>query len=82
MQNIKRYSPAIIFTLLLSGMLFFGSPILADNPPPPPSHGETGNQVPGGGSPIGSGLLLLVGLGAVYGGKKIYDNKKNFSTKE
>ncbi len=44
-------------------------------PPPPPEHGETGN-VPGGGAPIGSGLAILLSLGAGYGAKKIYDYKK------
>ena len=43
----------------------------ADPPPPPPGHGSTGN-VPGGGAPIGSGLFILLGLGAAYGGAKGY----------
>jgi hypothetical protein len=48
----------------------------AQVPPPPPSeHGATGNQTTGG-APIGSGIFILLGLGAVYGGKKIYDMKK------
>ena len=46
-------------------------------PPPPPAHGSTGNQT-GGNAPIGGGLFILIGLGAVYGGKKLYDlNKDN-----
>jgi len=58
-------------------MLFIGSnSILADSPPPPPAHSETGNQVPGGGAPIGGGLLILAALGAGYGAKKVYDFKK------
>jgi hypothetical protein len=43
-------------------------------PPPPPSgagHGASGNQT-GGNAPIGGGLFILLGLGAAYGGKKIY----------
>lgn len=44
-------------------------------PPPPPDHGETGNQN-GGNAPIGSGIFILLGLGAVYGGKKIYGMRK------
>ncbi len=44
-------------------------------PPPPPGHGSTGNQT-GGNAPIGSGLFILMGLGAAYGGKKIYDSSK------
>ena len=44
-------------------------------PPPPPGHGQTGNQT-GGNAPIGGGLFILIGLGAAYGGKKLYDMKK------
>lgn len=46
-------------------------------PPPPPSegHGQTGNHA-GGGAPIGGGLFILLGLGAAYGGKKLYDLRK------
>ncbi len=44
-------------------------------PPPPPGHGSTGNQT-GGNAPIGGGLFILIGLGAAYGGKKLYDMKK------
>jgi len=71
--------------ILATGLLIAGATMLttttnADNPPPPPGHGETGN-VPGGGSPIGSGLFILLGLGAAYGGKKFY-NYKNKKSKE
>ena len=31
---------------------------------------------PGGGAPVGGGLFVLLGLGAAYAGKKIYDFKK------
>ncbi len=44
-------------------------------PPPPPAHDETGNQ-PGSNAPITGGLFILLGLGAAYGGKKIYDLRK------
>ena len=42
---------------------------------PPSDHGTTTNQS-GGGAPIGGGLFILLGLGAAYGGKKVYDMKK------
>ncbi|MCF8367120.1 MAG: hypothetical protein K9H16_15120 [Bacteroidales bacterium] len=41
-------------------------------PPPPPGHGSGGN-VPGGGAPIAGGIGILLALGAVYGGKKVWD---------
>ena len=44
-------------------------------PPPPPDHGSTGNQN-GGNAPIGGGLFILLGLGAAYGGKKVFDMHK------
>ncbi len=42
-------------------------------PPPPPGHGSTGNQT-GGNAPIGGGLFILIGLGAAYGGVKVFSN--------
>lgn len=52
-------------------------------PPPPPSigHGGTAN-VPGSGAPIGEGMFLLIGLAGFYGGKKMYDLRKNLKAKE
>ena len=50
---------------------------LAQGPPDPPSdHGNTEDQPPGGAAPIGAGTLLLIGLGAAYGGKKVFDLRK------
>jgi hypothetical protein len=43
-----------------------------DPPPPIGEHGQTGNQPPGGGAPICSGMVILLALGAAYGGKKLY----------
>jgi hypothetical protein len=44
--------------------------------PGDPGGGPTGPPV-GGGAPIGGGLFILLGLGAAYGGKKVYElNKK------
>jgi hypothetical protein len=45
-------------------------------PPPPQEHGSTSNQS-GGGAPIGGGLFILLGLGAAYGGKKLYNMGKD-----
>ncbi len=47
--------------------------------PPSPNGGSTpgsGNTPVGGGAPIGGGMLVLLGLGLAYGGKKVYDFKK------
>ncbi len=40
--------------------------------PPPPDHGTEGNEGQGGRAPIGGGLLILLGLGSIYGGYKGY----------
>ncbi len=45
-------------------------------PPPPSGHGEDGDQQP---APIGSGLVILMALGAAYGAKKVYDARKRLN---
>jgi len=68
--------------LLLAGFFLIASlPALAQDPPPPPpggGHGQGGNQTPGGSAPVGSGLVVMIALGAAYGSKKIYDARKRF----
>lgn len=66
------------FTLLLILIIMFVTNVNAQVPDPPSNHGYNGNPKPGASSaPIGSGLFILLGLGAAYGGKKIYDARKN-----
>ena len=72
MKNITKLTKT---TLILA--LFLGWNLVAmaqGGPPPPPGggHGQGGNQNPGGGAPIGSGIALLLSLGAAWGGKKVY----------
>jgi hypothetical protein len=67
-----------IFTILFAGSSFF---LFAQvGPPPPPGESSGGTNTTtnktGGGAPIGGGLFILLGLGAAYGGKKIYKLKK------
>ena len=40
-------------------------------------HGQTGNSPPGGNAPIGSGVAIMLALGAAWAGKKVYE-EKNF----
>jgi hypothetical protein len=53
-------------------------------PPPPPGggHGGGGNNPPGSGAPIGEGMFILIGLAGLYGGKKVYDLRKNAKSEE
>ena len=70
-KNILFILSIVIITLIPFSAISQSSP-----PPPPSAHGESGNQSAGGGAPIGSGLFILLGLGAAHGGKKLYDMKK------
>jgi len=70
---IKSFATLITITLLT---ITFS---IAQTPPPPNggNGAPTGGNTPvGGGAPIGGGLLILVALGAAYGGKKVYDFRK------
>jgi hypothetical protein len=65
----------IVMTLAI---LFLGvSSLLSQAPPPPPGDAGTGGGPVGGpiGSPIDGGLGILLALGAVYGGRKLYKAK-------
>lgn len=67
-----------LIKILLIALFAFNTSLLFSQsaPPPPPSgHGQSGNQPAGNGAPIGSGLGILLALGAAYGGKKVWDYK-------
>ena len=72
MKKMKLIIAGIFVLALSMGVLAQSNP-----PDPPDSHGEDTDQEPGGAAPIGAGTLLLIGLGAVYGGKKIYNLRKS-----
>ena len=59
----------ITFTVALNSVL--AQPM----PGGDPSGGDTNPPV-GGYAPIGSGLIILLALGAGYGSKKVYDARK------
>ncbi|MCX6287914.1 MAG: hypothetical protein NTY96_12445 [Bacteroidetes bacterium] len=59
-------------------MMWAALPAFSDEPGPPPppgEHGVGGNQGPAG-APIDGGLGILLGIGAIYGGKKYLQAKK------
>ena len=70
--------PHTIFFIILLTLTTSSLDIIGQPPPPPESNGLSGNQTieTGGGVPIGGGLFVLLGLGAAYGSKKIYDLHK------
>lgn len=60
-----------LIIMLLSLFMFTGihQAVAQTASPPPPPTGGNGN---GGGAPIGSGLVILLTMGAAYGGVKSY----------
>jgi len=72
---MKRILAFLVLSMIVIIMLTSTRPVQAGNPPDlPGSHGTNNDQnPPGGGSPIASGLAILIGLGGAYAGKKIYD---------
>ena len=71
MKNIYKI---ITVSLILAIALFISTPVQADPPGMPGDHGTDGD-VPGGGAPIGSGVILLVAMASAYGSKKAFDLK-------
>ncbi len=72
---MKKIIKILTVSVFLTAIPFTMS---AQNPPPPNGGSNpTGSNTPvGGGAPIGGGLLILIGLGAAYGGRKIYEIRK------
>lgn len=77
--NIKNTTMKKILTatLITLGLLLTCTTLISQPPPPPADHGVAGNQNADNGAPIGGGLFILLGLGAVYGGKKLFDLQKD-----
>ena len=70
MKKIKLILAATFVIFLSAGLMAQTGP-----PDPPGGHGGS-DDVPGGNAPIGGGLIILLGLGAAYGGKKVFDLMK------
>jgi hypothetical protein len=70
MRNI--FKTAVIG--LTFGLIFGFSIVGYAQPPDPPSgHGYGGDSPPGGGAaPVGSGIVMLLTLGAAYGSRKLH----------
>lgn len=73
---MKRLISQFVLLLLCIAIDF---QLKAQGPPMPPSggHGSTTNNAPapGGSAPIGSGTLILLGLGAAYSLIKMKNEK-------
>jgi hypothetical protein len=77
--RIMKNKFKILAIALTLGFIFGLSNISIPQPPPPSGHGQTGDATPSGGgaAPIGSGLIIMLGMGAAYGSKKLYKGWKN-----
>lgn len=64
----KIYSTLLISTLMILPLFSIGQMRGPENPGGDP----IGEDPIGGGAPIGSGIGILMALGAAYGGKKLY----------
>ncbi len=73
---MKKVVKNIIASMLLVGFFMISGAVLADAPPDPGGDPNTGGGTPVGGTPVGSGLAILISLGAAYGGKKVYQMRK------
>ncbi|HVA98034.1 MAG TPA: hypothetical protein VNG53_03990 [Bacteroidia bacterium] len=63
-------------------LLFSVSPFVVNSvfsQPPPPGPGPAPCWPPPCSVPINSGIILLLAVGMIYGGKKIIDNTKKTS---
>jgi hypothetical protein len=77
---MKRIKNNIIGFFLVLTLFFAASVSVAQTQaPPPPAHGTTDPTVPGGSAPIGEGIVLLVALGAAYGGRKVYSMRRKLA---
>ena len=70
MKKIKLMIAGVFIVSLSFGVFAQG------DPPDPPGHGESDDQQPGGNAPVSGGVLMLLTMGAAYGGKKVYDMRK------
>ena len=72
MKNIVKFTKIALILALFMGWNLVA--MAQGGPPPPPGggHGQTGNQNPGGGAPIGGGIAMLLTFSAAWGGKKVY----------
>jgi hypothetical protein len=68
----KKKKSNLCKTLAVIGLMLLSTVIYAHVPAPPPGSGQDGTSYQErGGVPVGFGIVILLSLGAVYGGKKL-----------
>lgn len=78
MRTIIRMGLRLSVILLF---LYITPAVFAEDPAPPggtggPGSTPVGNGTPVGGAPIDGGVGILLAMGAVYGGYKLYKSRK------
>ena len=75
LKNTIQQTKILLVAALLS---MISVAAFAQGPPPPPGGDPTSNQGDklGGNAHIGGGMIILLTLGLAYGGKRLYDLKK------
>lgn len=64
---VPKIKQIIVLTLIT-----FSTILIAQPDPPGGGHGGDSNEGAGGGAPIGSGVVTLIVLSLVWGGRKVY----------
>ena len=74
---MKRLLKPLFITFVFVSLIMLAKVTFADTPAPdpPPGHGSSGDGQPMG-APIDGGLSILLAMGAAYGGKKLYQARK------
>jgi hypothetical protein len=77
---MRKILNILTVSLILSIAIFLTDSLYAQTqaPPPPQTHG-VGGDVPGGGAPVGEGIIFLVAMGAAYGARKVYSMRRKLA---
>jgi len=77
---MRKILNIIIVSLLLSLSILYTNSVVGQTqaPPPPQTHG-VGGTIPGGGAPVGEGLIFLLVLGVSYSAKKVYNIRRKLA---
>lgn len=72
MKSIKKYTAFISILFIILFLAVSGLNAQSMAPQNPPGGPELGDKPIGGGAPVSGGIMILMGLAAAYGGKKVY----------
>jgi hypothetical protein len=79
---MKNLIKPFMFSLIILFFMAFAQTGLAQEPPHPPSEKGTDTNHSPAGAPIGSGVTILLAMGAAYGLAKLYQMRNRVSVTE